>query len=86
MSSAEYLREFVSERLTAVAEEIFRVFDITIVKYEEEIDRQRRLLDFVWKPEIKLQRIGLYMATVTAQRDLYLLACLFFFFLSLPLQ
>lgn len=65
MSSIEYLREFVSERLTAVAEEIFRVFDVTIVKYEEEIDRQRRLLDFTWKPELKLQKIGPYVITVT---------------------
>ncbi|XP_045902353.1 zinc finger protein 2 homolog isoform X3 [Micropterus dolomieu] len=57
MSSVESLREFVNERLTAAAEEIFRVFKNTIVEYEEEIDRQRRLLDIVWKPEIKLHRI-----------------------------
>ena len=30
--------EFVNERLTAAAEEIFRVFKQTIDKYEEEID------------------------------------------------
>ncbi|XP_045898671.1 zinc finger protein 1-like [Micropterus dolomieu] len=59
MSSVECLREFVNERLTAAAEEIFRVFIKTIVEYEEEIDRQRRLLDIVWKPEIKLHRIEL---------------------------
>ncbi|XP_042366674.1 zinc finger protein 436-like isoform X2 [Plectropomus leopardus] len=47
MSSVEYLREFVSERLTAAAEEIFRVFKKTIVEYEEELERQRRLLDLV---------------------------------------
>ncbi|XP_038590132.1 zinc finger and SCAN domain-containing protein 2-like isoform X2 [Micropterus salmoides] len=57
MSSVESLREFVNERLTAAAEEIFRVFKNTIVEYEEEIDRQRRLLDIVWKPEVKLHRI-----------------------------
>ena len=51
------LREFVSERLTAAAEEIFRVFKQTVVQYEEEIDRQRRLLDSVWKPEV-FHRIG----------------------------
>ena len=60
MSSVECLREFVNERLTAAAEEIFRVFKQTIVEYEEEIDRQRKLLDIVWKPEIKLHRIGLW--------------------------
>ncbi|XP_049435775.1 zinc finger protein with KRAB and SCAN domains 8-like [Epinephelus fuscoguttatus] len=57
MSSAEHLRRFVNERLTAAAEEIFGVFKKTIVAYEEEIDRQRRLLDIVWNPEIKLLRI-----------------------------
>ncbi|GLD50643.1 zinc finger protein 250-like protein [Lates japonicus] len=53
------LREFVNERLTAAAEEISRVFEQTIVEYEEEIDRQRRLLDIVWKPEIRLHRTEL---------------------------
>ena len=60
MSSVGYLREFVNERLTAAAEEIFRVFEKTIAEYEEEIHRQRRLLDIVWKPEIHLHRIGVY--------------------------
>ncbi|CAK6950835.1 zinc finger protein 2 homolog isoform X10 [Scomber scombrus] len=54
MSSVQHLREFMNERLTAAAEEIFRVFHKSIIEYEEEIDRQRRLLDIVWKPEIKL--------------------------------
>ena len=60
MSSVEYLREFINERLTAAAEEIFGVLNKTIVQYEEQIDRQRRLLDNAWKPEIKLHRIGVY--------------------------
>ncbi|XP_039659998.1 uncharacterized protein LOC120561114 [Perca fluviatilis] len=59
MSSVECLREFVTERLTAAAEEIFRVVEKTIVEYEEEIARQRRLLDGVWRPEIRLHRIEL---------------------------
>ncbi|XP_061591844.1 uncharacterized protein LOC133457029 isoform X2 [Cololabis saira] len=50
MSSAESLREFISERLTAAAEEIFSEFERTIVRYEEEIERQRRLLDITGKP------------------------------------
>lgn len=58
MSSVEYLREFVNERLSAAAEEIFGAFKKTIVEYQEEVDRQSRLLDIVWKPEIKLHRIG----------------------------
>ncbi|XP_072219530.1 uncharacterized protein [Leuresthes tenuis] len=52
MSSAQHLREFISQRLTAAAEEIFTEFEKTIVQYEEEIDRQRRLLDITWKPRI----------------------------------
>ncbi|XP_051809003.1 zinc finger MYM-type protein 1-like isoform X2 [Acanthochromis polyacanthus] len=55
MSSVQYLREVISERLTAAAEEIFTEFEKTIVRYEEEIDRQRRLLDNIWKPQITLQ-------------------------------
>jgi len=58
MSRVENMRKFVNERLTAAAEEIFGVFEKAIVEYEEEIDRQRRLLDIVWKPELKLQRTG----------------------------
>lgn len=57
MSSVEYMREFVNRRLTAAAEEIFEVFQKTIVEYEEEISRQRRLLD-VWKSTMKLPATG----------------------------
>ncbi|XP_029974660.1 zinc finger protein 771-like [Salarias fasciatus] len=53
MSSVQALREFITERLTAAAGEIFTVFQQTIVQYEEEIDRQRRLLETSWKPKIK---------------------------------
>ncbi|XP_044051301.1 zinc finger protein OZF-like [Siniperca chuatsi] len=69
MYSVEYLREFVNERLTAAAEEIFGVFKKTIVEYEEEIDRQRRLLDIFWKPEIKLHRIELPQQHVCTEEE-----------------
>ncbi|XP_035999487.1 uncharacterized protein LOC105926893 isoform X4 [Fundulus heteroclitus] len=59
MSSSQSLREFIRERLTAAAEEIFTEFDKTIVHYEEELDRQRRLLEICYKPQINLQRIVL---------------------------
>ncbi|XP_023118938.2 putative uncharacterized protein DDB_G0274435 isoform X1 [Amphiprion ocellaris] len=52
MSSVQNLRELINQRLTAAAEEIFTEFEKTIVQYEEEIDRQRRLLDNIWKPQI----------------------------------
>lgn len=58
MSTIEHLREFVNERLTAAAEEIFRVFKQTIAEYEQELDRQRRLQDNFWKPAITLGSIG----------------------------
>ncbi|XP_044065421.1 zinc finger protein 22-like isoform X3 [Siniperca chuatsi] len=69
MSSVECLREFVIERLTAAAEEIIEVFRKTIVEYEEEICRQRRLLDIVWKPEIKLHRIELPQQHVCKEEE-----------------
>ncbi|XP_035999513.1 histone-lysine N-methyltransferase PRDM9 [Fundulus heteroclitus] len=59
MSSSQSLREFIRERLTAAAEEIFTEFDKTIVHYEEELDRQRRLLEISCKPHTNLQRIVL---------------------------
>ncbi|KAM4597235.1 uncharacterized protein V3H82_023112 [Fundulus diaphanus] len=59
MSSVQHLREFISERLTAAAEEIFGVFHRTIAQYEEEMDRQRRLLDAAWRPGGSLQEAGL---------------------------
>ncbi|XP_030609251.1 zinc finger protein with KRAB and SCAN domains 8-like [Archocentrus centrarchus] len=45
MCSVLYLREFIKERLTAVCEEIFLEVQKNIVHYEEEISRQRKLLD-----------------------------------------
>ncbi|XP_039862904.1 zinc finger protein 83-like isoform X2 [Simochromis diagramma] len=51
MSSVQYLREFIKERLTAVCEEIFSEVQKTIVQYEEEIHRQHRLLDISRKPD-----------------------------------
>ncbi|XP_068617064.1 zinc finger and SCAN domain-containing protein 31-like [Brachionichthys hirsutus] len=59
MSSVEFTREFVNQRLTAAADEIFRAFHGTVVRYEEEIERQRRLLEICWKPELRLKRIEL---------------------------
>lgn len=56
------LRLLINQRLTAAAEEIFRVFGKTIALYEEEIsrsrqeiDRQRRLLDLSRTPQICIQ-------------------------------
>ncbi|XP_047445937.1 zinc finger and SCAN domain-containing protein 2-like [Mugil cephalus] len=69
MSGSESLRELIIERLTAAAEEIFGLFERTVVQYEEEIDRQRRLLDITWKPEIKLHRIDLQQQHVCTEEE-----------------
>ncbi|XP_008401082.1 zinc finger and SCAN domain-containing protein 2-like [Poecilia reticulata] len=53
MSSFQHLRDFIRERLTAAAEEIFIQVEKTIVRYEEDI----KLLESCWKPQIKLTRI-----------------------------
>lgn len=57
MSAVGCLKQFVSDKLAAAAEEIFAVFHNAIVEYEEELDRHRKLLELAWKPEIKLHRI-----------------------------
>ncbi|XP_070849354.1 zinc finger and SCAN domain-containing protein 31-like [Chaetodon trifascialis] len=71
MSSVEHLREFVNERLTAAAQEILAVFTKIVVEYEEEIDRQRKLLDIVWKPEVKLHRIELPQQHVCTEKEVH---------------
>ncbi|CAG5862839.1 unnamed protein product, partial [Menidia menidia] len=63
MSSVQHLREFISQRLTAAAEEIFSELEKTIVQYEDEINRQRRLLEVRRKPRIALKTADL------SQRD-----------------
>ncbi|XP_037329934.2 uncharacterized protein LOC119219125 isoform X2 [Pungitius pungitius] len=59
------LRALLTERLAAAAEEIVGLFEETVAEYEEraerserEICRQRRLLDAVLKPEVRLHRAG----------------------------
>ncbi|XP_071369040.1 uncharacterized protein, partial [Centroberyx affinis] len=55
MSTIQILRAFVNQRLTAAVEEIFGLLERTITDYEEEIDRQRRLLGNL-KPEIQINK------------------------------
>ncbi|XP_067471501.1 zinc finger protein 664-like [Thunnus thynnus] len=64
MASVQCFREFLNERLTAAAEEILGVFEKTVVVYEEEIHRQRKLLDIVLKPEIKLHKKEISQSSV----------------------
>ncbi|XP_068188666.1 zinc finger protein 37-like [Antennarius striatus] len=63
MSKGQMLRALVKQRLTAAAEEIFGLFERTIAEYEEELcrskeenERQRELLDAVFKPQLRIQK------------------------------
>ena len=65
MSKLQQNNVFLNETLTAVPLEISVVVKKTIAEYQEEIyrlkranARLRRLLDLVFKPEIKLQRLA----------------------------
>lgn len=48
------MRAYVNQRLTVAVEEIIEMFVRTITEYEEEIDRQRRLLGAEQLPGIKI--------------------------------
>ena len=60
MPKVQTLRVFMKQRLTAAAEEIFELFERTIAEYEEELCRQRKLLDAVGQTEDRLHRQGLF--------------------------
>ncbi|XP_070711241.1 uncharacterized protein [Pempheris klunzingeri] len=62
ISAAGMLRGVVAEQLTRAAQEIFAVVERTVVGYEEEaaglrreVDRQRRQLEALLQPDIKLE-------------------------------
>ncbi|XP_042291798.1 gastrula zinc finger protein XlCGF57.1-like isoform X2 [Thunnus maccoyii] len=66
MSKVQMLRASVTQRLTAAAEEIFVLFERSIAEYEEELsrskeenERQRKLLDAVFNPQLQLHRAAL---------------------------
>nr|XP_033493164.1 zinc finger protein 135-like [Epinephelus lanceolatus] len=63
MCKVQMLRALVKQRLTAAAEEIFGLFERTIAEYEEQLcrskeenERQRKLLDAVYNPQLRLHR------------------------------
>ncbi|KAK9526599.1 hypothetical protein VZT92_015288 [Zoarces viviparus] len=76
MSKVQMLRCFVNQRLTAAAEEIFGVFERTIAEYEEElsrskeeIERQRKLLDAVFIPQLRLHRADVQQLLVVKEEQ-----------------
>ena len=65
MSRFQDLKDFLERRLlTAVIRDL--VEDRTVSGYEEELKRQRKLLDVILIPEIKLHRAGwfIYMCLI----------------------
>ncbi|XP_041822591.1 zinc finger and SCAN domain-containing protein 12-like [Chelmon rostratus] len=69
MSKVQTLRAFVKQRLTAAAEEIFEQFERTIAEYEEEVCRQQKLLDAVFKPEVRLHRADVQLLLGRKEED-----------------
>ncbi|XP_067469035.1 zinc finger protein 660-like [Thunnus thynnus] len=57
MSKITELRVLVRRRLKAAAEEICGVLDQTLEELEKEVCRQRKLLDIVLSPQIRLHRL-----------------------------
>ena len=62
---AQILGEFVTERLAAASREILAAVERTVSGYEEEaagfrleVERQRRQLEALLQPRVKLQRAG----------------------------
>lgn len=65
MSKAEILRGIVGEKLSTAAQEILAVVERTVAGYEEEasgfrreIERQRRQLEVLLQPRVKLEKSG----------------------------
>ncbi|XP_070814151.1 zinc finger protein 771-like [Chaetodon trifascialis] len=69
MSKVQTLRAFVEQRLTAAAEEIMELFGRTIAEYEEELCGQRKLLDAVFQPEVRLHRADVQLLSASPEED-----------------
>lgn len=66
-STLQSFNVFLTERLTAAAVDIYGFVEKTVIDYQEEVYRTRlenqrlqRLLDLVYKPEIRLHRAGMF--------------------------
>ncbi|KAM7402806.1 hypothetical protein PAMP_018017 [Pampus punctatissimus] len=67
MSALDSLKEFAEQRLAAAVDEIFEYFEKTITDYDEELDRYCKLLDVIFRPEIRLRRADVPSLTVSAE-------------------
>ncbi|CAJ1077571.1 zinc finger protein 2 homolog [Xyrichtys novacula] len=75
MSQVQMLRDFVNQRLTAAAEEIFEVFGRTIAEYEEQLyrskeenEQQQRLLDTVYSSQLLSSRTDIQELSVLEEK------------------
>lgn len=73
MAKVEMLRALMTQRLTAVVEEICGLFETTIAEYEENVSRlkneteqQSKLLNAVLNHGAKLHSTGLYSFTTVS--------------------
>ncbi|XP_074469093.1 uncharacterized protein LOC141754122 isoform X4 [Sebastes fasciatus] len=74
MCKVQMLRALVKQRLTAAAEEICGLFERTIAEYEEELsrskeenERQQKLLDAVFNPQLQLHRADVQQLLVVKE-------------------
>ncbi|KAM6941623.1 uncharacterized protein PEZ65_003625 [Lycodopsis pacificus] len=74
MSKVQMLRCLLNQRLTAADEEIFGLFERTIAEYEEgrsalkeQNERQRKLLDAVFNPRLRLHRADVQQLLVVQE-------------------
>ncbi|XP_074543325.1 uncharacterized protein LOC141803261 [Halichoeres trimaculatus] len=76
MSKVQMLRFLVNQRLSAAAEEIFELFERTIAEYEEQLcrskeenQRQQKLLEAVYNPEVRLHRAEIQQLPVNEEEE-----------------
>ncbi|XP_074542176.1 uncharacterized protein LOC141802539 [Halichoeres trimaculatus] len=74
MSNVQTVRGLIIQRLSAAAEEIFELFERTIAEYEEQLcrskeenQREQKLLEAVYKPEVRLHRADVQQLLVSPE-------------------
>ncbi|XP_049572771.1 zinc finger protein 25 [Syngnathus scovelli] len=77
MCKVRILRTLVKQRLNVAVEEIFELFERTIAQYEEELcrtkeekEQQRRLLDAILKPQIRLHKADTQLVLQESQEEI----------------
>ncbi|KAM3585612.1 uncharacterized protein V6R79_022787 [Siganus canaliculatus] len=68
MSKVQRLRLIVQQQLNAAAEQIFELFEEAIAEYEQELGRQRKLLDAVLTPVVRLRKTDSLLRDVLKEK------------------